>query len=308
MFELVFLGTSASRPTAERGLPALMVLHESERFLIDCGEGTQRQLIRAALGYRRLRHVFLTHDHLDHVLGLGGLIASLSEMPEPTRLTIHAGREALALAERLARNVVLPETDQGATLEFVPLHAGQAIRAEGLSITPIPVVHRAGESFGFLFEEPARRHLDSGRAANLGVPAGPLRQSLSEGTAVTLEDGRRIVPDDVLGPSQTGTRLLVIGDAAETASLVAPARGVDGLVIEATFLTRDAIEARRHGHLTAREAASLARDAGVGCLVITHISARYEGHELLAEARELFPATELARDLSHVRIARGSRD
>ena len=308
MFEIVFLGTSASRPTADRGLPALMVLHESERFLIDCGEGTQRQLIRAGLGYRRLRRVFLTHAHLDHVLGLGGLIASLAEMPEPTHLAIHAGRDALALAERLARDVVMPETDQGATLEFVPLIAGKAIRADTVSITPIPVVHRGGESFGFLFEETARRHLDPRRAADLGVPAGPLRQHLGEGKAVTLADGRKVEPEAVLGPPQPGTRLLVIGDAAETAGLVAPAKGVDGLVIEATFLSQDVTEARRHGHLTAQEAAGLARDAGVGRLVITHISARYEGHELLAEAREVFSATELARDLTHVRIARASRN
>jgi ribonuclease Z len=307
MFELVFLGTSASRPTATRGLPALMVLHGRERYLVDCGEGTQRPLVRAGLGFRRLGRVFLTHEHLDHVLGLGGLITALAELPDAHELTIHAGDRALALAERFVREVVLPETDAHLGLRFEALHAGRAIEAPHLVITPVPVVHRGGDSFGFLFEEPAVRHLDAARAAALGLEEGPARHALQHGEPVRRPDGTVVAPEAVLGPARPGTRLLVIGDAAETAALRAPAEGVDALVIEATFLEEKRDLARRTGHLTAREAALLAHDAGARRLILTHISARYEGPELLAEARAVFPSTELASDLARFRVRREER-
>jgi ribonuclease Z len=185
MFELVFLGTAASRPTAERGLPALMVLHETERFLIDCGEGTQRQLMRAGLGFRRLKRVFLTHDHLDHVLALGGLIASLAEAPERRALTIYASAATRALAERFLGEVVLPETDAHLDVHFETLHADAAVATDSV------IVRGAGQtsgrrSFG-LFEGRASRaarrspgasantRADSGRGAKrCGSPiAGP---------------------------------------------------------------------------------------------------------------------------------------
>jgi ribonuclease Z len=304
MFELVFLGTAASRPTAERGLPALMVLHETERFLIDCGEGTQRQLMRAGLGFRRLKRVFLTHDHLDHVLGLGGLIASLAEAPERSALTIYASAATRALAERFLGEVVLPETDAHLDVHFETLHADAAIATDSVIVHAVPVKHRGGESFGFLFEEPAHRPFDAARAHALGIAPGDQRQKLRDGQAVRLADGRTVAPDDVLGPPEPGVRLLVIGDAAEVRSLLPYARGVDGLVIEATFLQHERDKARLHGHLTARDAAELARDAEVGMLVLTHISARYDGPEILAEARAVFPAALLASDLARFRIVK----
>lgn len=308
MFELVFLGTSASRPTAERGLPALMVLHETERFLVDCGEGTQRQLVRAGLGYRRLTRIFLTHAHLDHVLGLGGLIASLAEGAADGALTIYGGTEAIDLAKRLIQDVVLPETDRRIEVGFERIGAGVAVACASVRVVPVPVTHRGGGSYGFLFEEPAHRPFDAARAHALGVPPGPDRRRLRDGHSVRRADGRLINPADVLGPPERGTRLLVVGDVAEVESLVPYAKGADGLVIEATFLRHERDKAREHGHLVAAEAARLARDAGVGALILTHISARYDGPEILAEARALFPAAQLASDLAHFKIVKLARD
>jgi ribonuclease Z len=303
MFEIVFLGTSGFQPTATRGLPALMVLHEDERFLIDCGEGTQRQLIRSGLGLRRLRHVFLTHQHLDHLLGLGGLAASLAEAPEPSTLTIHAGREARALAEKLVREVVLPETNGRLAVRFETLAPGQRLGGHHLGILAVPVHHRSGESFGFLFEEPAHRPLDSAKLEALGVPDGPARRTLAKGMPVTLPDGRRLSPDQVAAAPRAGARLLVIGDAEETRTLLPYAQGVDGLVIEATYLEQDRAKARAHGHLTAAEAARFAREAGVRSLFLTHCSGRYQGPELLAEAQAYHSHVVLAEDLARARVA-----
>ncbi len=306
MFELVFLGTSASRPTAARGLPALMVLHETERFLVDCGEGTQRQLMRAGLGYRRLSRIFLTHAHLDHVLGLAGLVASLGEGAAEPVLTLYGGAETIDLVRRLIKDVVLPETDQRVDIRFEAIVTGVPIACQTVRVVPVPVIHRGGGSFGYLFEEPASRPFDAARAERLGVTPGPMRHLLREGQSVRGADGHVITPDDVMGAPEPGTRLLVIGDTAEIVSLLPYAKDIDGLVVEATFLDHERDKARQNGHLVAADAARLARDAGVGTLILTHISARYEGHEILAEARAIFPAAQLASDLARFKIPKRS--
>jgi ribonuclease Z len=305
MFELVFLGTSASRPTAERGLPALMVLHASERFLVDCGEGTQRQLVRAGLGFRRLGRIFLTHAHLDHVLGLAGLVASLAETPARETITIHGSAPALEVAKRLV-DAVLPETDEAVELRFDRIEVGKPIACRSLRVLPVPVVHRGGGSFGFLFEEPGHRRFDAAKAQALGIPPGTERHRLQAGETASLADGRVVRPDEVLGPPEPGLRLLVIGDTAEIDNLLPHAAGVDGLVIEATFLSRERDKARQYGHITAAEAATLAREAGVGALILSHISARYAGPEILAEARGIFPHAQLASDLARFKVTKAN--
>lgn len=304
MFELVFLGTSASRPTAARGLPGLMVLHESERFLVDCGEGTQRQLILSGLGYRRLERVFLTHSHLDHTLGLGGLFAAFGEWPEARTLTVYGGAHVIDVVRALAEQVVLPETEGRLAIDFVTLTPGLEIPCRSVKVRTVPVRHRGEPCFGFLFEELEHRPFSEEKARALGIPEGPARHSLAQGEAVTLADGRRIAPDEVLGPPEPGTRLLVIGDTEEIESLVEPARGVDGLVIEATFLEHERERAREYGHITAAEAAQLAGRAHVGALYLSHISGRYQGDEILAEARRYFPNCQVANDLDRFRVTR----
>ncbi len=272
MFELVFLGTAGSVPSVERGLPALLVAFGRHRVLVDCGEGTQRQLRRSGAGYRRIDRVLLTHADLDHVLGLGGLTATLALQAAESALAIHGGRRTLGFVRR--------------------------------RITCFRVRHRDTDSFGFRFAAIARRHLDPGRVAALAIPEDPARRDLAQGIAVTLPDGRSIDPDAVLGPPRAGAALVVIGDVEETQSLVEAVRGADALVIEASFLARDADLARQRGHLTAAAAGRFAAACGVGALYLTHLTERYAGEEILAEARHYFPRAHLAADLARVAVSR----
>lgn len=304
MFEVVFLGTAASVPTAERGMPALVVQHGVRRFLVDCGEGTQRQLPKSGLGYRHLDTVLLTHGHLDHVLGLGGLAATFSEWGTIPCLAIHGGADALGEARRFLQGVVMPGAGSALAIDFIDLTPGVVIEDATLTVTAFPVEHRDTASFGFVFEARGQRHFDAARAEVLGVPPGPPRQRLTHGEAVTLGNGRRVTPDEVLGPPEPGARLVVIGDAARTDNLVAHVRGADALVIEATYCEAEAEKARAFGHITATEAARLAVQADVGALWLTHISARYRGPEIEAEARAVFPNARVAADFARTQVIR----
>jgi ribonuclease Z len=302
MFEVVFLGTAASVPTPERGMPALLVTHGQKRYLIDCGEGTQRQLLVSGIGYRHVDTVLLTHGHLDHVLGLGGLAATFSEWGAAELLTIYGGADALREARRFLEGVVMPEAGRLLDLDFRPLAPGVVIEDEAIRISAFRVEHRNTESYGFLFDDKPQRHFDAGKAKALGIPRGPDRQRLINGEDITLADGSGVAPDDVLGPPTRGARLAVVGDVADAGALVDAVRGADALVIEATYAEADRDRARAYGHITAKEAAGLARDAGVGALWLTHVSARYRGPELEAEARTVFANTRIAADFERMRV------
>jgi ribonuclease Z len=263
MFELVFLGTAGSVPSVERGLPALLVRFGRHRVLVDCGEGTQRQLRRSGAGYRRIDRILLTHADLDHVLGLAGLTATLALQGAENALAIHGGRRTLRSVKRYLVDAVWdgrPPLD----LAFNTLAPGLVGEEDGVRIICFRVRHRDTDSFGFRFAEIERRHLEPQRVAALGVPEGPAWQDLAHGIAVALPDGRRIEPDSVLGPPIPGAAIVVIGDVEETASLLDAACGVDALVIEASFLARDADLARRCGHLTAEAAGRFAAACGAG--------------------------------------------
>ena len=301
MFALTFLGTSASVPSAERNHPALLVEAAGKRVLIDCGEGTQRQLLRSGAGFRRLDRILLTHAHLDHVLGIPGLFSTLGLRQTSDAMTIHGGQGTLDMVIRMLAGL------WGAgrapiAVGFAPLTAGQVIDAGEFTIDCFPVRHRDTDSFGFVFRSPARRHLQPDRLAALGVPDGPLRGGLAEGRPVVTADGRTIDPEDVLGPPSGGKKLVVIGDTETTEGLSDDVASADVLVIEATFLDRDASTARAYGHLTAAEAAAFAAAANVGQLVLTHQSGRYEDDEVLAEAAGIFPNTRIAADFDRIVI------
>ncbi|MBR0781333.1 ribonuclease Z [Bradyrhizobium iriomotense] len=300
MFALTFLGTSASVPSAERNHPALLVEAAGQRILVDCGEGTQRQLLRSGAGFRRLDRILLTHAHLDHVLGIPGLFSTLGLRQTFEVMTIHGGEGTLDLVIRMlaglwgAGRAPIP-------VEFAALSLGQVIDVGDFTIDCFPVRHRDTDSFGFVFKSPARRHLQSDRLAALGVPDGPLRGELAAGRPIVV-DGRAIDPEDVLGPPSGGKKLVVIGDTETTDGLSRHVADADMLVIEATFLDRDAPTARNYGHLTAAEAASFAAANNVGQLVLTHMSGRYEDEEILTEAARIFPNSRIAADFDHVII------
>jgi ribonuclease Z len=299
MFDLIFLGTSASVPSVERNHPGLLVVAGGKRILVDCGEGTQRQLLRSGAGFRRLDRLVLTHGHFDHVLGIPGLFSTLGLQQSSELMTIHGGTGTLEVVVRMLAGL-WGEGRAPIPLELVPLTEGQVVDEGDFTITCFPVRHRDTDSFGFTFESAARRHLRSDRLAALGVPDGPVRKSLAEGMPVTLEDGRIVNPEDVLGQPGGRRKLVIVGDSETTDGLTSHVRDADLLVIEATFLDRDVAIARDYGHLTAAEAAAFAATSNVKQLILTHISGRYPAADILAEAIKIFPNTTVAADFDRV--------
>ena len=301
MFDLTFLGTSASVPSAERNHPGLLVEAGSHRVLVDCGEGTQRQLLRSGAGFRRFDRLLLTHGHFDHVLGIPGLFSTLRSQQSAEAMTVHGGPGTLEVVARMLAGF-WGEGRAPIALELVPLVPGRVIDADDFSIDCFKARHRDTDSFGFVFESRTRRHLRPERLAELGVPDGPVRKPLAEGKPVTLGDGRTIDPEDVLGPPVRRKKLVVVGDTETTAGLADYAADADLLVIESTFLERDAAMARDYGHLTAAEAAKLAAASNVKSLVLTHISGRYPAEEILLEATRIFPDSRIAADFDHIAV------
>ena len=304
MYEIVFLGTSASAPSIERGLPAAVLIYRDQRFLIDCGEGTQRQLLRSGLGFKRLDKVLLTHGHLDHILGLGGLVSTVARWEAISEFTIYGGRWALERVRDLM-GVALRGGEPALNLSYVEVTPGPVWSDETMTISAFPVTHRGPGCYGFAFEERAHRPFLAEKASALGIPAGPERRQLVAGQPVQLADGRTVYPDEVLGEPVPGTKLVYVGDAGEVSDLVDAARDADALVIEATYLESEAELAAHYGHITAAQAATLAREAGVHCLFLVHLSRRHSERAVLAEAQPIFANSLVPRDLEHFRVLRG---
>lgn len=304
MLELVFLGTAASAPSIQRGLPAQVVIYQDERFLVDCGEGTQRQILRSGIGFRRLERVLLTHGHLDHILGLGGLISTFARWEAVDQLEVFGGRRTLDRVHDLVFGVVLRGARPPVPVDLIDLQPGVLLESDEFEVRAFPVQHRGSGCLGYRFEEKPRRPFLPERAEALGVPAGPVRRDLVNGETVTLENGKVITPDDVLGPPRPGVSIAITGDTGQVSDLVHHVRDVDLLVCEATYLDRDREMAERFGHVTAEQAAWLAAEANVRMLALNHLSQRYRIREILAECKPIFENTYAARDFDRFRITR----
>ncbi len=303
MFDVVFLGTAASTPSIDRGLSSLLVRAGRERFLVDCGEGTQRQLLKSGVGFRKLSGILLTHAHLDHILGLPGFLSTLALLEaggeQPMMLAGSPG--TLRLTQQLLRGV-WPSGRTPLPVTWNELSPGVFHKTDDLEVRCFTVRHGETDSLGYVFESPTRRHLIPERLAAAGVPHGPERARLARGEPITLANGKVISPDDVTSPPTQGTKLVVVGDVEETSDILPHARGAHAIVIEATFLGPDAPLAKARAHLTARAAAELARDAGVKTLYLTHISGRYGADAVLADAQSVFADTRVAHDFLTVSV------
>ncbi|MGA2452805.1 MAG: ribonuclease Z [Solirubrobacteraceae bacterium] len=290
---LFFAGTAGSVPSARRGLPAVLIRRGGDRLLFDCGEGTQRQLLRS-VGLLDLDSVFITHFHADHWLGLPGMLKSfaLRERSEPLTVYGPVGLQALMSEMRVVFGRLPYRCD------IVELEPAETVQRDGYLIAAIPVRHKGGSAFGYaLVEEPRPGHLDPQLAEQLGVKPGPDFGRLQRGETVA-----GVKPEQVMGPTREGRKVVLSGDTAPCEMLAIAAHQADVLVHEATFLHEDAERARLTQHSTARQAAELAREAEVRLLALTHVSSRYAGGELRDEARAVFAATEAARDFDTIDV------
>jgi ribonuclease Z len=297
--DVVFLGTAASMPTAQRNPAALLVRRGSERLLFDCGEGTQRQLQRSAVGLPDLQEIFLTHYHADHFLGLPGMLKTFAlRGRDETPLTVYGPQGLRELFSRLRPFVGrLPYP-----LSLVELEPGERMERGEYAIEAFPVEHGLSALGYSLLEQERPGRFDVTVADALGVPAGPARGRLQAGQEVTLADGRVVTPTEVLGVGRAGRKIVLTGDTATSPLVVQAAHGADLLVHEASFLTAEAERARETMHSTAAEAAEVARLAQVRLLALTHVSPRYFGPELAAEACDVFPDTVVPRDFDLVEV------
>jgi ribonuclease Z len=294
MLRLTFLGTSGAQPTIGRNLAGLAIRRERELFLIDCGEGTQRQMIRYATGFD-VAAIFFTHLHLDHWLGVVGFMRTLSMQGRPEPLDLYGPRGLARVVDRYVAGGIEQLSFDLRVQEVAP---GDRIRRDGCDLLPFATRHGIPSVGWSLVEDerPGRFHPE--RAAALGIEEGPMFGALQRGKAVTLPDGRVVQPAEVMDGARPGRKLVVTGDTRPCPATVEASRGADVLVHEATFGDPEAERALETDHSTAREAGRIAREAGVGRLILTHLSTRYdrEFEPLLAQAREEFGEVAVAHD------------
>jgi ribonuclease Z len=296
--DIVFLGTSGSAPTARRAPAALLIRRGGDRLLFDCGEGTQRQLLQSSVGLVDLSEIFLTHYHLDHWLGVPGMLKTFGLRDRRAPLTVYGPpglKDLFGELRRVIGRLTYP-------FELVELRAGDALERDGYRVLVVPVAHGVAAVGYALVEEPRPGRFDVETADALGVPFGPLRGALQRGESVTLADGRVLTPDAVLGPARPGRTIVYTGDTAPSEVVRALAEDADVLIHEATFAEEERARAADTMHSTALQAAELARDAGVRLLALTHVSPRYFGPELVREAREIFPGTVVPRDFDTIEV------
>lgn len=290
--DVVFLGTAASVPTARRGLPALLLRRGGEKLLFDCGEGTQRQLVKS-VGLVEIDDIFITHFHADHVLGLPGLLKTYGLQARERRLRVWGPPGLQRLFKTLDPLIGrLPYELQVAELE-----AGEELPGDGYTLTAFNVDHGV-PAFGYALSEHDRPgRFDEERARELGVAPGPDFGRLQRGEAVG-----EVTPDKVLGGPRPGRTAVIAGDCAPCEWTATEAAGADLLVHEATFMSEDAARAKETRHSTAAGAARLAAEADVKLLALTHISSRYLVRELRKEAEAEFERTIVPRDFDSVQI------
>ncbi|MDB4914165.1 MAG: Ribonuclease [Gemmatimonadetes bacterium] len=295
------LGTSASRPTVERNVASVAVVREGETLLFDCGEGTQRQMMRYGVAFG-LEDIFFTHFHADHVIGIIGLMRTMSLQGRTEPLRVWGPKGAIRVMKRAEEFGMDRLAFPVETLELDP---GQKISRKDYAIVPFPVDHRGAKALGYAIVEDERKgRFNPDRARELGIPEGPLWGEIHRGQPITLADGRVVAPAELVGAARPGRKIVLTGDTRPCSATLEMSRGADVLVHESTFGDEEAERAIETGHSTAREAAMIARDAGVGTLLLTHFSARYsrDATDLGKEARQCFANTVVGKDGMEVEV------
>lgn len=298
---ITFLGTGAACPSLERNVSAIALQREGETLLFDCGEGTQRQMMRYGASFS-FREIFFTHYHGDHVLGLTGLLRTMGLMDRTEPVTLYGPKGA----ERILGGIISMGIERNKfPVEIVEVRPGDTLSRKDYDLVTFETVHRADTIGWALVEHERLGRFDPEKARNLGIPEGPLWGRIHKGQSVTLDDGRVIHPAELVGPTRAGRTVVYSGDTRPCDTVRAVSHGADLLIHEATFSDEERARAVETGHSTAREAAEIAKAADVRQLVLTHISPRYsrEAPELLAEAAAVFPAVRVAKDGMRVEVA-----
>ena len=297
MLSVTFLGTSAARPTVERGVTSIAVQREGETFLFDCGEGTQRQMMRYGVSFA-LSEIFVTHYHADHFLGIIGLLRTLGLQGREDPFHLYGPKGAQTV---LGHAVELGVERSPFPIVIEEVRPGDTLSRKDYDLEVFPVAH-GKNAVGYAIREHERLgRFDRDKAIALGIPEGPLWGKLHRGETVEVGEGddrRRIGPEDLVGEARPGRLFVYTGDTKPSEDVVEVAHGADLLVHEATFGHEEKERARETDHSTAVEAAQIALAAEVRKLALTHLSARYSAipRVLLEEAQQVFPATVVARD------------
>ena len=293
---ILFLGTAGSMPTVQRAPASLLVRRGGDRILIDCGEGSQRQLLRS-VGLPDIEHIFLTHYHADHFLGLPGMLKTFTLRGREVPLSIYGPPGLTGLMADLRRIYGKLSYD----VRAVELGVGEAAELGDFRIGAYPVVHRT-EAVGYAFIEDDRPgRFDPDRARELGVEPGPQFGRLQRGETVEA-GGRQVAPEDVMGEPRPGRKLVFTGDTVPCEATAVVASGAELLVHDGTFAHEELERARQTGHSTATQAAELARDADVSMLALTHLSSRYFGAVIEKEARSVFERSVVPRDFDVIEV------
>jgi ribonuclease Z len=292
--QVIFLGTGGSIPTPKRGLSAIAVTRKEELLLFDCGEGTQRQMILAGVSFHRKTKIFVTHMHGDHILGLPGLLQTMSLLNREKKLEIYGPRGIKAFIEAISQTVQFTLTFPVQVSEIDP---GLVCEEKDYEVYSIQSNHITPSIAYSLMEKPRPGRFHPKKAKMLGVPEGSLWSRLQGGSSVKLSNGRIVEPEMVLGSPRPGRKIVYTGDTRPSENLERLAENADLLIHEATFDDELLERAVEDGHSTPSQAAKTAKKSGVRRLVLTHISARYkDASVLLKQARKFFSKTELAED------------
>jgi ribonuclease Z len=297
---IVFLGTAASIPTSTRALSATAVQRNGELLLFDCGEGTQRQMIQAKIGFNRKTKIFVTHMHGDHVLGLPGLMQTMALLGRDKPLQIYGPTGIRAYIDAMIETVKFGLVF---SIEVHEVEEGDVCQEKEYEVQAAWTEHSIPSLAYALIEKPRPGRFHTEKAEALGITQGPLWSKLQQGHGVRLPDGRVVQPEEVLDPPRPGRKLVYTGDTRPSDKIAEFARDADVVIHEATFGEEMAERAKEDQHSTPSEAALVAKKADAKLLVLTHISARYGDTSLLLEqAKNIFPEVRIAKDFEKIEI------